>query len=120
MEGGKALAGVKIGEHVQEELVEQSVVGRGDVEGLGGIILGFDAVIGVVLIEVEQAACMKSQLSLAQRATGSGLDCEGYIDHEIRDQEQTDHEIRDLEQILTTQFAIRGERTTKFAILNIY
>jgi len=70
LEGGKALAGMKIGEHVQEELVEQSVVGRGCVEGLGGIILGLDAVVGVALLEVEQAACMNSQLSLVPAGKG--------------------------------------------------
>ena len=52
------LAGVKILQHVQEELVEKSVLLRGDEEGLGRIIFGLEAVLRVVLFEVEQAACI--------------------------------------------------------------
>ncbi len=52
LEVAKALAGVKIYQHVQEELVEQSVFLWGDKEGLGCIIFGS------VLLEVEQAACI--------------------------------------------------------------
>jgi hypothetical protein len=39
------LAGVKILQHVQEELVEKSVLLRGDEEGLGRIIFGLEACI---------------------------------------------------------------------------
>ena len=52
------LAGVKILQYVQEELVEKSVLLRGDEEGLGRIIFGLEAVLRVVLLEVEQAACI--------------------------------------------------------------
>jgi len=56
-EGAEALAGVKILEDVQEELVEQSVLLYRDEEGQAfGVILGRDAVHRVVLLEVEQAA----------------------------------------------------------------
>jgi hypothetical protein len=57
-EVAEALAGVKIFQHVQEELVEQSVLLRGDEEGLGRITFGLDAVLLVVLLEVELAACI--------------------------------------------------------------
>ncbi len=52
------LAGVKILQHVQEELIEKSFLLRGDEEGLGRIIFGLEAVLNVVLLEVEQAACI--------------------------------------------------------------
>ncbi len=44
MEGAEALAGVKILQHEQEELVEQSVLLGGDEERLGLVILGRNAV----------------------------------------------------------------------------
>ena len=50
-------ADVKIFQHVQKELVEKSVLLRGDEQGLGRIIFGLEAVLRVVLLEVEQAAC---------------------------------------------------------------
>ncbi len=56
LEGAEALAGVKIFQHVQKELVEKSVLLRGDEKGLGRIIFGLEAVLRVVLLEVEQAA----------------------------------------------------------------
>ena len=50
-------------QHVQKELVEHSVVGLDCTEeGLGGIIRWLDAVSTVVLLKVEQATCMKSQI----------------------------------------------------------
>jgi hypothetical protein len=56
-EGAEALAGVKILEDVQEELVEQSVLLYGDEEGQAFVVIfGRDAVRHVVLLEVEQAA----------------------------------------------------------------
>ena len=57
LEGAEALAGVKIFQHIQKELVEKSVLLRGDEKGLGRIIFGLEAVLRVVLLEVEQAAC---------------------------------------------------------------
>ncbi len=64
-EGTEALAGVKVFQHVQEEFVQQSVVGlgRGE-EGLCGIVFWLDAVSKTFLLEVEQATCMKSQISM--------------------------------------------------------
>ena len=51
-------------QHVQKEFVEHSVVGIDcREEGLGGIIRGLDAVGTAVTLEVEQASCMKSQIS---------------------------------------------------------
>ncbi len=66
-EVAEALNGVKIFQHilVQKELVEKFVVGLGC--RLGGIIHGLDAVGRAVLLPVEQAACMKSQLSWRRR-----------------------------------------------------
>ena len=64
----EALAGVKIFQHVQEELVEQPVLARGSVEGHLLIVFWIDAVCCdscVVLLVVEQAACTKSQVSCA-------------------------------------------------------
>jgi hypothetical protein len=56
-EGAEALAGVKLLEDVQEELVEQSVLLDRDEEGqAGSVIFGRDAVHRVVLLEVEQTA----------------------------------------------------------------
>ena len=57
LEGGEALAGVKIFQHVQKELVEKLVLLGGDESGLGLIIVGLEAVLRVVLLEVKQAAC---------------------------------------------------------------
>ena len=57
MEGSKALAGVKILQDVQEELVEKPVLLRSEKEGLLRIIFGLEAILRVVLLEVEQAAC---------------------------------------------------------------
>jgi hypothetical protein len=48
-EGAEALAGVKIFQHVQEELVEQSVLLYGDEEGHGFVIFGRNAVCRLVL-----------------------------------------------------------------------
>jgi hypothetical protein len=45
LEGAEALAGVKILQHVQEELVEKSDLLRGDEQGLGCIIIGLVACI---------------------------------------------------------------------------
>ena len=56
-EGSKALAGVKILQDVQEELAQKPVLLRGEKEGLVRIIFGLEAVLRVVLLEVEQAAC---------------------------------------------------------------
>jgi hypothetical protein len=47
------------GRHVQEELVEQSVLFSGNEEGLGLTIFGLDAVSHVVLLEVEHTTCME-------------------------------------------------------------
>ena len=60
-----ACARVKILQHVQEELVEQSVSLGGDDEGHGFVIFGRDAVCRVVLLEVEQAACTKGMMTMA-------------------------------------------------------
>ncbi len=59
-------AGVKILQHVQEELVEQSVLlyHDGDEEGQGFVIFGRDAVRHVVLLEVEQAACTMGKMTM--------------------------------------------------------
>jgi hypothetical protein len=57
MEGSKALAGVRIFQDVQEELVEKRVLLRSEKEGLLRIIFGLEAISSVVLLEVEQAAC---------------------------------------------------------------
>ncbi len=64
LEDAEALAGVQILQHVQEELVEQSVFLGGDEEGLGLVILGLDAVCRVVPLEVEQAACTKGIMTM--------------------------------------------------------
>jgi hypothetical protein len=56
-EGSKALAGVKILQDVQEELVEKPVLLRGEKEGLVHIIFGLEAILRMVLLEAEQAAC---------------------------------------------------------------
>ncbi len=61
----KTLGGVKILQHVQEELIEQSVLLGGDEEGHGFIIVGRDAVCRVVLLVVEQAACTKGITTMA-------------------------------------------------------
>ena len=53
------------GQHVQEELIEQSVLLGGDEEWLGFAIFGRDAVCRVVLLEVEQAACTKGMTTMA-------------------------------------------------------
>jgi hypothetical protein len=65
-EGAEALAGVKILQHVQEELVEQAVLLYGDEEGQVYVIFGSDAVRHVVLqvLEVEQAACTKGKMTM--------------------------------------------------------
>jgi hypothetical protein len=55
---------VKILQHVQEELVEQSVILYGGEEGQGFVIFGRDAVRQVVLLEVEQAACTKGIMTM--------------------------------------------------------
>ncbi len=47
---------MKISEHIHEELVETSIVDHNFVERLCRIIVGLDAVLPVVLLEVEQAA----------------------------------------------------------------
>ena len=60
-----ACARVKILQHVQEELVEQSVSLGGDDEGHGFVIFGRDAVCRAVLLEVEQAACTKGMMTMA-------------------------------------------------------
>jgi hypothetical protein len=65
LEGGETLAGVKILQHVQEELVEQSVLLGGDEEWLSFVISGRDAVCRVVLLVVEQAACTKGMTTMA-------------------------------------------------------
>ena len=57
--------GAGAGQHVQEELVEQSVLLGGDEEWLGFAIFGRDAVCQVVLLEVEQAACTKGMTTMA-------------------------------------------------------
>ena len=57
--------GAGAGQHVQEELVEQSVLLGGDEEWLGFAIFGRDAVCRVVLLEVEQAACTKGMTTMA-------------------------------------------------------
>jgi hypothetical protein len=44
--------------HVEVELVEKSARLRVDEKGLGCIIFGLDAVLRVVLLEVEQATCI--------------------------------------------------------------
>ncbi len=64
-EGTEALASGKVFQHVQEEFVQQSVIGlgRGE-EGQCGIDFWLDAVSMTFLLEVEQAACMKSQISM--------------------------------------------------------
>ncbi len=54
---------MKIFQHVQEELVEQSVLLYGDEEGQGFVIFS-DAVRRVVLLEVEQAACTKGKMTI--------------------------------------------------------
>ena len=54
---GQALAGVKILQDVQEELAQKPVLLRGEKEGLVRIIFGLEAVLRVVPLEVEQAAC---------------------------------------------------------------
>ena len=56
---------MKILQHVQEELVEQSILLGGDEEWLGFVIFGRDAVCRVVLLEVEQAACTKGMTTMA-------------------------------------------------------
>ena len=61
---------MKILQHVQEEVVEQSVVCRCDKEGLGGIIFRLDAVCRVVLLEVEQAACITDTNETARSVIG--------------------------------------------------
>jgi hypothetical protein len=63
---------VKILQDVQEELVQQSVFFLGDEDGHGAVIVRLDAVILVVLLEVEQATCMKSQLSCEPQARELG------------------------------------------------
>jgi hypothetical protein len=63
-EGAKALSGVKIFQHVQEELVELLVLLWGDEEGHGFVIFGRYAVCSVVLLEVEQAACTKGIMTM--------------------------------------------------------
>ncbi len=68
LEGSKALAGVKILQELQEELVEKSVLLRGEKEGLVRIIFGLEAVLCVVLLEVELAAC---NLGKKMRKSGS-------------------------------------------------
>ena len=57
--------GAGAGQHVQEELVEQSVLLGGDEEWLGFAIFGRNAVCRVVLLEVEQAACTKGMTTMA-------------------------------------------------------
>jgi hypothetical protein len=69
----KALAGVKIIQDVQEELVEKSVLLRGDEEGRVRIIFGLEAVARVVLLEVEQDAWKtKAQFRCYQGTTKIG------------------------------------------------
>ena len=62
-EGTEALARVKVFKHAQEEFVQQSVIGlgRGE-ERQSGIVFWLDAVSRTILVEVEQGACMKSEL----------------------------------------------------------
>ncbi len=62
----EALGGVRIlqEEHVQEELVEQSILLHGDEEGHGFVIFGRDAVRSVAVLEVEQAACTKGIMKM--------------------------------------------------------
>ncbi len=55
---------MKILQHVQEELVEQSVLLYKDKEGHGVVIFGRNAVCRVVLLEVEQAACTKGIMTM--------------------------------------------------------
>ena len=62
LESVQTLAGVKLVQHVQEEIVEQLVVGRGGEEELGGVIFYLDAVGLMALLEVEQAACRYHKL----------------------------------------------------------
>jgi hypothetical protein len=45
---------------MKEELVDQSVVIRCNEDGLSRIIFWLDTVISLVLLELEQAACMKN------------------------------------------------------------
>jgi hypothetical protein len=70
---------VKILQHVQEELVQQFFLG--DEDGHGAVIVRLDAVILVVLLEVEQATCMKSQLSCEPLATHGNYDDEMHLYH---------------------------------------
>ncbi len=55
---------MKILQHVQEELVEQSVLLYGDEEWHGFVIFGRDAVCRVVLLGVEEAACTKGIMTM--------------------------------------------------------
>ena len=74
LEGTEALARVKVFQHIQEEFVQQSVIGlrRGE-ERQSGIVFWLDAVSRTILLEVEQAACMKSQISMcAERVAWGG------------------------------------------------
>jgi hypothetical protein len=72
LEGAEALAGVKIFQHVQKELVEKSVLLGGDEWGLGRIIFGLEVVLRVVLLEVEQAACNLGGSAIQQAACNLG------------------------------------------------
>ena len=60
-------------QHVQEEFVQQSDIGlgRGE-EGQCGIVFWLDAVSTTFLLEVEQAACTKSQISMCAEQGGGG------------------------------------------------
>jgi hypothetical protein len=51
-------AGVKIIQHVQEDLVQKSVLLHGDEQGPCRIIFGLDAALRVVLFDVEKATCI--------------------------------------------------------------
>jgi hypothetical protein len=70
LESVQTMAGVKLFQHVQEEIVEQLVVSRVGEEGLGGIIFCLDAVGLMALPEMEQAACRNHKFKWAV----SGLD----------------------------------------------
>ena len=72
-EGTEALVRVKVFQHVQEEFVQQSVIGLGRGEELqSGIVFWLDAVSRTILLEVEQAACTKSQISMCAERGGLG------------------------------------------------
>ncbi len=66
-QGGAPWGPVHIIHHVQEALVEQSVVWRSDVKGLGSIIFWLDAVRRVVLLNVPPARNHESDGQSARR-----------------------------------------------------